>query len=206
MKWPIVKPAGTLARGTFNTPGSVQAMASSVRGEIAQGSFNLFPKENKTSGNRGLRTQPLGSFQSGDKVLGKQNYDVRFNAHVCKALILSWGRNAYSSDEDKGRPLEVSRDGQTLIVFCHIDITTPRDNMLWHHIEGPHVVIERYKVKNDPNPKRTYKAKSPVFELTPNDVFMLYVWERDHNQGKSMAAADRSWPQWLQDRQLRLGA
>jgi hypothetical protein len=202
-KWPTVRPGGSLATGTRNDSSSVQNMALGVQQAIARNTFALHPKPNQALGTRGQRQFALGAFQSGDKKLGRQYYDVRFNVHLCKALILAWGRNAYSSDEDVGLPITASHGGQTLTVWCHIDITTPRENFLWHGIEGPHVVIERYKIVGDPYPKRTYKPKSNVFAITPDDLFRLYLWENEHNTGKSMKDPARTWPQWLLERLVR---
>lgn len=202
MPWPTVNaPTGFLSRGTFNTSADVQDMALRMRGEIQKGAFNLYPKPNAPTGNRGQRTESLGSFQTGHKIMGKQHYDVRYNVHICKALILSWGRNAYTTDSRKGgAPIPVEKNGVRLEVFCHIDITTPRDNMLWHHVEGPHVVIEGYRKVGDIHPNRNYKPKSAVFELTPGNVFDLYVYERDRNAGKPMNDPTRVWPGWMTER------
>jgi hypothetical protein len=201
VKWPTVQPAGSLQRGTFNTPDHIQDMSRRMHQEISRGTFNLFPTQNAPSGNRGQRTNPLGAFQSGDKKLGRQNYDVRFNVHICKYIILSWGRNAYTSDTKKGgAPIAVSYQGQLLSVSCHIDITTPRDNMLWHGIEGPHVVIEGYKLPNGTHPHRYFKPRNSTFEITPNDLFKLYIWERDNNAGRAMNDPARTWPDWLLER------
>ncbi len=207
MNWPTVEPAVPLARGTVNTSDMVQNMARNVQTNVSRGAFIKFPKENKASGRRGgggQRKNPLASFQS--ETLGKQNYDARYNVHICEALIESWGRNAFATlKKTKGvvqwdAPIAVSSGAQKLEVHCHVDICTPRDNMLWHHVEGPHVVIEGYKITGDAHPNRRYKAKNSVFELTPSDVYGLYAWERDNNAGKAMGAADRTWPEWFSRR------
>jgi hypothetical protein len=184
-----------LQRGTFNTSSAVQEMSRQTHTEIAKGTFNLFPKANAPSGNRGQRTFALGTFQSGDKKLGRQHYDVRYNLHVCKELITMWGRNAYTTDSNKGgEPIVISDSGAVYDVYCHIDITTPRDNFLWHHIEGPHVVVDGYTKRGDTYPKKCKKGN--VFALSPDEVYMLYVWERDHNKDRPNNTA-RTWPQWL---------
>jgi hypothetical protein len=108
-------------------------------------------------------------------------------------LILYWGRNAYSSD-----PIEIVHNNTTYEVLCHIDITTPRPNALSHGgIEGPHVVISGFRKKE--TPETIEKVTNGCFWLSPNDVFSLYVHERDHNQTRAQGIP-RTWPQWLINR------
>lgn len=187
-----------LAGGSFNAGSHVRDASRRMRGQAAQGTFQLYPDANAPSGNRGQRSHALGSFQSGDPVMGRQYYDVRYNLHICKELILMWGRNAYSSDAAKGgAPITVSHGGTHYDVHCHIDITTPRENYLWHGVEGPHVVVEYYCEQGSDQVQR---LEDNSIWLSPNDVFKLYVWERDNNSAARNGHGPRTWPEWLKQR------
>ncbi|WP_282604794.1 hypothetical protein [Pelagibius sp. Alg239-R121] len=172
------------------TKAEVQATALKARQAEQAAMFLNNPGPNKATNEKGTRSNPLGSVMCGG--LGKQHYDVRYNVHICKSIIEYWGRNAYSSEKHGTIGFKLP-DGRDCEVACHIDITTPRDNVLWHgHIEGPHVVVEWYRIADTFGIQR---LDDNCFWLSPNDVFMLYIHTRDSAKGDEKPGD--SWPAWL---------
>lgn len=122
------------------------------------------------------REHPLGRFSVdlGNGPSG-QYYDVRYNLHVCAFIIKKWGRNAYN-----GPAIEITIGGRKCKVYCHIDITTPRQDFLWHgNVEGPHIVIESYEF-NEGQPQ---KLSENCIWLSPGNIFDLYAHMKNNKPG-----------------------
>lgn len=122
------------------------------------------------------REHPLGSFSVDlGKGVSRQYYDVRYNLHVCKSIIKKWKRNAYNGDS-----IKINVGGRDCYVHCHIDITTPREDFLWHgDVEGPHIVIESYELTRG----RPQKLADNCIWLSPDDIFQLYIHMENGKDG-----------------------
>jgi hypothetical protein len=150
------------------------------------------------------REHPLGVVQIGkDEFPGtrgingseRQYFDPRYNVWSVKFLCSFWGRNAWSSDTGKGGcPFEVTDPTYgKLIVFCHIDIATPRDNFLRHgKVCGPHIVIEYFKKYGE---DRVLRLDDNCIELTPDHVYKLALHQ--HGCWKAGTEPGASWPPFL---------
>lgn len=181
------------------TKAEVQKLAEAERRkeleqQIQANAFNAQGLRGKT------RTHPLGTLQvSKDEFPGtqgleqsRQYYDPRYNVWACKFLISYWGRNAYGtggSGDSGSTPIlvDVPSVGQCK-VWCHIDITTPREDFLWHGaVEGPHIVVDSYQTETG-QPQRGGEA----IWLSPQDVYKLAL----HQYGCAQrgVAAGNEWP------------
>ena len=155
---------------------------------------------------KGVRKHPLGTLSvfpdEFDGTVGmpansrRQFYDVRYDIWACKFLISYWGRNAYTTKPKGGaaRPIRIHKDAQNYDVHCHIDITTPNANVLWHgDVEGPHIIVESYQAVGALywNP-----ARGHAIELTPAHVKDLALHQHAFLRGTDAAPASM-WPAWL---------
>lgn len=187
--------------GRFSTVtrAEVQKLAESERekelqAQIQQNTFNAQGLRGKT------RKNPLGTLQVGkDDFPGtkgieqaRQYYDPRYNVWACKFLISYWGRNAYGTGgagDSGSTPIVVTVPSVgDCKVWCHIDITTPREDFLWHgEVEGPHIVLDNYQVGTG-MPQRSGAS----IWLSPADVYKLAL----HQFGCSQrgVAPGTEWP------------
>lgn len=143
--------------------------------QIQANTFNAKGLRGKT------RSNPLGTLQvSKDEFPGtqgleqaRQYYDPRYNVWACKFLISYWGRNAYGTGgagDSSSTPIVVNVPSVGACkVWCHIDITTPREDFLWHGaVEGPHIVVDSYQTGSG-MPQRGGES----IWLSPSDVYRL---------------------------------
>lgn len=122
----------------------------------------------------------------------RQHYDPRCNVRACKVLISYWGRNAYGtggSGDSGSTPIVVNVPSVgPCKVWCHIDITTPREDFLRHgEVEGPHIVVDSCQTGSG-MPQRGGES----IRLSPQDAYRLAL----HQFGCAQRglAAGTAWP------------
>ncbi len=123
----------------------------------------------------------------------RQYYDPRYNVWAVKFLCSYWGRNAYSTSKHGEITVSDGKGGQ-FIVYCHIDIATPRDNFLRHgDVYGPHIVIEAFQ---RPDSSRQYKLEANCLFLTPEEVYLLAL----HQHRCMREGGPRTWPPCIESK------
>lgn len=141
-------------------------------------------------------TAPLPPGQQ--PMAAKQYYDPRYNVWACKFIVAYWNRNAYSTD---AAPIKVKlSDGTDADVWCHIDITTPRENFLWHgNVEGPHIVVEGFKLQGDTHAQKP-KTDGCIW-ISPETLYELALHQ--HASCADGKAPGQEWPLSVTDELTR---